>query len=132
MVRDVAMTLGITNGPLYIQAKIENGQPYVIEVTPRLDGCHMWRFIKTYCGVDLLKMSFDLLLGNSLEVATPEYREGEWRLKFLCAAPDTTYARSNYDVSQAEILYWYYADGDVVGTVNGYMEKGGYMIHQVG
>src|SRR5699024_6544681 len=28
----------INNGPIYAQVKVENNNPYIIEVTPRLDG----------------------------------------------------------------------------------------------
>ncbi|HOL18323.1 MAG TPA: ATP-grasp domain-containing protein, partial [Bacillota bacterium] len=37
--------LGLKNGPLYIQLKLKDGEPKLIELTPRLDGCHLWQLI---------------------------------------------------------------------------------------
>lgn len=135
MVDDVLARLGIKNGPVYFQAKIDtnNQRPYVIEVTPRLDGCHMWNFINTYCGVNLLEASFNLLLNGTTDLP-PDYsgRDGDWMLTFMCSEPGVPFDRSQYDVSDAYIEpVWYYKTGDIVRRVNGYMEKGGYRIRRI-
>ena len=133
LVREVTGIAGIADGPAYFQIKLDGDHPYVIEVTPRLDGCHMWRFVKHWCGYDLLAKTFELLLG--LEQATPSTaspREGDWRLTFMSAQPGTTFDRGAYDVEGAEYLHWYYETGDRVLRSNGVMEKCGYRIHRVG
>ena len=62
LARDVARILHVTDGPMYFQIKIEDGKPRLIETSPRLDGCHLWRLIRSYCGADLLEMTVRSLL----------------------------------------------------------------------
>ena len=45
LVQRVLQKLEIKDGPAYFQIKVVGDEPYLIEVTPRLDGCHMWRLI---------------------------------------------------------------------------------------
>ena len=66
LVQRVLQKLEIKDGPAYFQIKVVGDEPYLIEVTPRLDGCHMWRLINIYCGVNLLDMSFKQLIGESV------------------------------------------------------------------
>jgi len=58
--------LGIENGPAYLQMKITSCGPRVVEITPRLDGCHIWRLIREARGIDLLAARFQLLSGEPL------------------------------------------------------------------
>lgn len=63
IVDKAADKLGLTDGPCYCQMKIgSDGKPYILEIAPRLDGCHMWNLIKHWCGVDLLDACFTHLL----------------------------------------------------------------------
>jgi len=133
LVKEVTETVGITDGPAYFQIKLDGEHPRVLEVTPRLDGCHMWRFIKHYCGYDLLAASFDALLDiRDNPQPEPQPREGDWRLTFMSSKPGVPFDREAYDVSGAEYLQWYYETGDRVLISNGLMEKCGYRIHRVG
>ena len=133
MVRDILGRLGIKDGPVYFQAKVEGQRPYVLEVTPRLDGCHMWRFIRHYCGVDLLAASFELLLNGAVDQSFEmKTKEGDWRLTFFCSSPNVPFDRSKYDISNAEYLTYYYENGQNVRPLNGIMEKCGFKIHRVG
>lgn len=121
--------LEIENGPVYFQIKVSEGHPYLIEVTPRLDGCHMWRLIKEYCGVDLLKMTVrHLLLGEQID--TPEYRVSRVPIhtEFFCEAPGTVFDAGKYENYSADYKRMYYSTGDTVKKMNGYMEKCGYRI----
>lgn len=126
--------LGIENGPCYFQIKLnKENHPVILEVTPRLDGCHMWNLIKHYCGVDLLDASFTHLLENKPVLTEPvEFPDTEYMLTFLCKETDAIYDRSEYDCSGAEYVCWYYETGDRVRRLNGYMEKGGYKIYKTG
>ena len=45
IVEDACNRIGILNGPVYFQMKVLNGHPYIIEMTPRLDGCPYVEFI---------------------------------------------------------------------------------------
>ncbi|ASW42451.1 ATP-grasp domain-containing protein [Clostridium isatidis] len=139
-VREIAISvmnkLGILNGPAYFQIKIMNGVPKIIEVTPRLDGCHMWNLIKHYTGVNLLSMTLDYLM-RDLDVDFNEVRGKDLlknepkTLKFLCEETGVKYNREKYNVDKAEYLQWYYENGDIVKKINGYMEKGGYIIEKI-
>lgn len=124
----IANKLEINNGPVYFQMKLDGNSPVVLEVTPRLDGCHMWNLIKHYCGVDLLDMTFRHLIYNELPEEQEIKGNGPMKLRFLCEKTGAPYNRANYDVSNAKYLCWYYETGETVKKLNGFMEKGGYVI----
>ena len=129
LVSDTIKKLEIENGPVYFQIKVSEGHPYLIEVTPRLDGCHMWRLIKQYCGVDLLEMTVKHLLGEN--VGTPEYvvsRVVPVHTEFFCEQPETVFNAEKYQNYPADYKRMYYDTGDTVKKINGYMEKCGYRI----
>lgn len=132
--RKAAKKLGITNGPCYFQIKLRGGKkPIILEIAPRLDGCHMWNLIKHYCGADLLDACFGHLL-DGRQVLTDKYRlpNEECCLEFISELPNTTFMREKHDVSDAVFVCWYYEDGDRVLKVNGIMEKCGYVIKKTG
>ncbi|WP_346903745.1 ATP-grasp domain-containing protein [Faecalicatena contorta] len=126
---DAAHELKITNGPIYVQMKIVDEQPYIIEVTPRLDGCHMWRLIKQYCRVDLLDMSFQHLINNALVKFSPSPCNDKLVLRFICQAPNSLFEGKADE--QAMYSRCYYDMGDKVRELNGYMEKCGYTIKKL-
>lgn len=128
VVREAMERLDIANGPVYVQLKLDGDRPVILEVTPRLDGCHMWNLINHYCHVNLLEAAFSHLLEGVVPDMTPRPEAGNWKLAFLCQKPGRPFHRTDYDVSKARYLFWYYQDGEVVYALNGYMEKGGYQI----
>ena len=130
----VAAKIGISNGPCYFQIKLKDGkEPVIIEVTPRLDGCHMWNLIKHFCGADLLDACFrHLLEGESVLDGNYEIPCEEYSLVFMSKEPNTSFARADFDVSGAEYVCYYYNDGDRVLKINGYIEKCGYIIRRTG
>lgn len=128
MVTHVLEAIGLKNGPGYFQIKIDTaGEPYLIEVTPRLDGCHMWRAIRYSTGVDLLQASMDLLEGKTYRQPM-DYDIKPYSLEFLCGKPDTIFSRDNYQIPENVFLYWYYEEGQKINRMNGYFEKCGYVI----
>ncbi len=130
----VAGKIGITDGPAYFQIKLRNGsEPVLLEVTPRLDGCHMWNLIKHYCGADLLDACFrHLLEGKSVLDEHYERPAEEYSLVFMSKEPNTRFDRSEFDTLGAEHVCYYYSDGDRVLKINGYIEKCGYIIRKTG
>ena len=133
MSEQAAVKLGIHNGPCYFQIKLDSdNDPKILEVTPRLDGCHMWNLIKHYCGVDLLKASFSHLIDGDPGIPS-EYSvsEDDYKLVFFCQQPWTLFDSSLHDCSDAEYSFMYYEDGDKVRRLNGYIEKCGYKIVKV-
>lgn len=125
----IARKVGICDGPCYCQIKIDHGHPVVLEVTPRLDGCHMWRLIRHYCGADLLEASFTHLLENrSVLDGKYDYSRQPCVLEFISEKTGEIIDRSKYDFSGADYVRWYYDDGDTVARITGYVEKCGYII----
>lgn len=134
LARRVALRIGIENGPCYFQIKLKGGtEPVILEVTPRLDGCHMWNLIKHYCGADLLDACFVHLLEGSPVLDGPyEMPAEEYSLEFMSKEPNTAFSRADFDTSDADYVCYYYNDGDRVLKINGYIEKCGYIIRKTG
>lgn len=130
LVRNTLSKLSILSGPVYFQIKVEQDEPYLIEVTPRLDGCHMWNLIKHYCGVDLLAASLEALVENKAHTFAPVPEDSVYVLDFMCAKPGTVFDREKYKMYPYEYIDWYYNTGDTVKPLNGYMEKCGYQIYK--
>lgn len=128
VVRNAMERLGILNGPVYVQLKLDGDQPFILEVTPRLDGCHMWNLIDHYCHVNLLRAAFLHLLEGVVPSLEAKPEAGNWKLAFTCQKPGLPFRREDYDISKARYLFWYYQEGELVHRLNGYMEKGGYQI----
>jgi biotin carboxylase len=130
----IAKRIGIDNGPCYFQIKLRGGnEPVILEVTPRLDGCHMWNLIKHYCGADLLDACFrHLLEGESVLDGDYVMPDEEWALQFMSKEPNTKFSRADFDTSDSDYACYYYDDGDRVLKINGYIEKCGYMIRRIG
>ncbi len=122
--------LGINNGPFYVQMKIENEKPYIIEITPRLDGCHMFKLIEKAAGINLMKLSFDHLLRNDISELDKEHSvSGRYELEFFCEKPDTVFSENNYIVPD-DCMYkcFYYNNEETIIAKNGLYEKVGYFI----
>lgn len=130
LTQNVAHKLQITDGPFYMQLKLDGDEPFVLEVTPRLDGCHMWNLIKHYCEVDLLSATIDYLLEGKEPQFAPHFSDGHMKLAFMCEKTGEKYDRSKYAIDDALYVNWYYNTGDTVRKLNGYMEKGGYKIER--
>lgn len=128
LVRRACEKLEIKDGPVYVQLKLDQGEPVILEITPRLDGCHMWNLIKHYSGNDLLDAAFRHLFYNDNVQFETVNETKRMKLAFMCAETGSKFNRENYDVSNAEYHTWYYETGDTVKKLNGFMEKGGYQI----
>lgn len=144
LVQDVVTALDLRNGPVYFQIMVEKEHPYLIEVTPRLDGCHMWRLIREACGADLLQMTMNHLMsgdplkgqeetfahlsqGSRGEVTVP--KKDAVHLEFFCQAPGEAYDPKRFEDLPAVYSQMYYKEGETVRPINGYMEKCGYRIY---
>ncbi|MFC2117202.1 acetyl-CoA carboxylase biotin carboxylase subunit family protein [Bacteroidota bacterium] len=69
MVAEICSILKISNGPVYLQLKIGTMGIKLLEVTPRLDGCHLWKLIRIIYGVDLI----DITMRHLLYKHVPEF-----------------------------------------------------------
>ena len=121
--------LAIDDGPVYLQMKLTPSGPRIIEITPRLDGCHIWRLIREARGIDLLAASFQLLAGEpprALDGAPPAV---DVSLQFFLQAPGELFSRANHHRPRGALYSEFYLpDGHVVAPVNGYLEKVGYYL----
>ena len=133
IVDKAADRLGISDGPCYCQMKIgADGRPYIIEIAPRLDGCHMWDLIKHWCGVDLLDACFSHLLTGDPGIGSASTEDlGGIELEFFSEATGAEFDPGKYDLTGAEKYLYYYEAGDRVSKVNGYYEKCGYLIRRI-
>lgn len=134
LVKDTVNRLSILNGPVYFQIMIDRqGNPYLIEVTPRLDGCHMWNAIKHATGYNLLETTVCDLLDvecNLLDEPADSFEISDTTLTFNCLPTSEIFEKGRFNIpNDIKELVWYYKDGETVRKLNGYMEKTGYYIH---
>lgn len=121
--------LGIQMGPVYYQVIFTGTGPRIVEVTPRLDGCHMWRLIKSVSGVDLLNASVQCLLGERPDGMQCGNGLPSRYLGFYYAHPGSEFCKADLlPAGCVDYLEYYYADGETVRPINGYLEKVGYYI----
>ncbi len=122
--------LGITNGPVYAQMKIENDVPFLIEITPRLDGCHMWLLLHYATGVNLMEATLrHLVFGVHPDFSRRNPTE-PWTLEFHCQEPNTPATfPENFGSEPCTVhSYRYYTEDSNIRPVNGRYEKIGYRI----
>ncbi|MBS4178121.1 ATP-grasp domain-containing protein [Lederbergia citrea] len=126
--------LGITNGPVYAQMKLEQGRPYIIEITPRLDGCHMWNILNYYTRVNLLKLTFEHLLNNDIAELKKQSEDlgNGYVLEFICQVPNTDadYSANQNEIQESLYNFNYYKQGENIRPVNGKLDKIGYFIYK--
>ena len=133
LTRKIISALKIKNGPVYFQLKYTSNDVFVIEITPRFDGCHIWRLIKSKYNIDLLTLTFNLL-NNNLKISENEFKTQvsqyiePLRIDFFLQKPGTP-AEINSEKNE-NVLYkeWYYSNGEIVRPINGHLDKTGYQI----
>jgi len=134
IMKSACKKIGIENGPVYAQVKLEKDKPYIIEITPRLDGCHMWKLLNYYKDVNLLKLTFEhLLKADTSEL--DNYKDElnyEYTLEFICQKPNSkaNYSKVEDEISKSIDSYKYYDSGQNIRPVNGIHEKIGYFIYK--
>ncbi|QXO17245.1 ATP-grasp domain-containing protein [Vibrio ostreae] len=128
LVKKSIAKLDITNGPVYFQIKMNGDEPYLIEVTPRFDGCHMWKLIKEANGIDLLNILVNHLMGEAPKLSTVSTSSQPFILEFHCFPPEHVFVTPEKD-DQAVYEELYYCNGDTVRRMNGKMEKCGYKVY---
>ncbi len=128
----IAREAGLEDGPVYFQMKHVGERVFVIEVAPRLDGCHLWRLIKEMYGADLLEASLRFVLGRPGNMPFDlQPRYDKLRLDFFTQRPGAVFVRQPVDEA-ALYSELFYQPGEVVRAVNGYAEKTGYQIRRAG
>ncbi len=126
---DTVKQLNIQNGPVYFQMMYDNDDVHIIEATPRLDGCHIWRLIKAYTGVDLLKLSFDMLTEKTVIPETFHQNGNVLGLYFLSQEPYGEFRSTEFELPETtQYQEFYYENGQKVRPLNKVFEKVGYYI----
>lgn len=133
VLQDACSRVGILNGPVYFQIKVTGDQPYIIEMTPRLDGCHMWNVLEKATGVNLMQLTFKHLLYNDVsELEKMSETIKPMELVFWCQEPKTFMDRSRLELPDDAIEHFYYYEtGDYIRPVNGRYDKIGYYIRHL-
>jgi biotin carboxylase len=125
MVVRIIEVLGIRNGPVYFQIRLTADRgPKILEITPRLDGCHVWRIIKMVYGVDLLDASFKWLMGYRQLDLQVRMNMGRHRKMFFLCPTGAEFHKADYPLPEGAFLPdYYYHEGETVLPVHGKMEK---------
>lgn len=133
---NISALFRVLNGPLYIQFKVNSGgEVKIVEITPRLDGCHLWRLIFVAFGIDLRGICFKHLMGEAVPISilrdAQPLSNKRLRLAYMGCPPDT---RIDYLVwRDTHSVYYeeYYQQGESAYSTNGYLEKAGYWIQEI-
>lgn len=133
VIQEACNRIGILNGPVYFQMKVMEEQPYIIEMTPRLDGCHMWKVLEKATKVNLMQLIFRHLMYDdvsALDKMSDKVKQME--LVFWCQEPKTYMDQSKLELPNDALDYfYYYKDGDYIRPVNGRYDKIGYYIRNL-
>lgn len=129
LVRDVVASLQVANGCLYFQMKITPDGPKIIEIAPRLDGCHMWRLIYHARGFDFLAATVDVLLGKAPDLSQRREDISLHELMFQQTPPGSIFQEVDFPVPANALYHEYrYTDGETVLPINGLMDVVGYYV----
>lgn len=128
IVEDIVKCLSIKDAVLYIQMKVDSKGPKVIEVAPRLDGCHIWRLIKIARGYDLRKYAIKLLIGEKID-HYPVKSNKPYGLHFMHMPPGKGFQVGDFSVPKNALYSEYrYSSGEEVEPINGSFEVVGYYV----
>jgi biotin carboxylase len=129
LISETVRHLDIRNGPLYFQMMHTPEDVQIIEATPRLDGCHIWRLIRSYTGIDLLQTTFDTLLGEPIPAEAVQPDGNLQGLYFFSQEPYRKFDGGDYEIPDAcQYHEFYYEQGEEIRPLNRIFEKVGYYI----
>jgi hypothetical protein len=125
---EIGKKVGVSQGPVYSQLKVVQGVPKVVEWTPRLDGCHLWRLIEASSGINLMQLFIEHIISGRVRVQKTRDDIRAGTLEFFCEKPGYGFCGENFSYRHSFFHELYYDEGERVKPVNGYMEKCGYKI----
>ncbi|WP_321307505.1 ATP-grasp domain-containing protein [Marinifilum fragile] len=128
LVENLVDKLKITNAILYVQMKVTPNGPKIIEVAPRLDGCHIWRLLKFAKGYDLRKYNIDCLLGKKINVERRNDNEN-YTLYFHQQKTGEKFTEEGINLSDNTVFNDYrYSKEEIIRPINGSLEVVGYCV----
>ena len=130
LVELLVQKLSIKDAILYIQMVVTDKGPRIVEVAPRLDGCHIWRLLKIAKGYDLREYAINVLTGKSIrhQHQTAD-EEGNFTLKFHQLKSGKKFLVRDFEV-KPDFLFneFRYKNNEDVIAINGSLEVVGYYI----
>jgi len=132
MVTKLVEELNIKDAVLYIQMIVNHEGPKIVEIAPRLDGCHLWRLLKIAKGYDLRQLAIDALTGKKISLTETIGQDCDAYSLLFHQMP----TRSVFDDSdfcpEGELLFneYRYETGEVVQPINGSLEVVGYYVQK--
>lgn len=132
LVEAVTASLGVREGTLYFQMKTTPEGPKIIEIAPRLDGCHIWRLMKHARDLDYLDLAVRRLMGEDVSTLTAgRPADGVYELMFQQTPPGDVFAAADFPIPVDALYHEYrYEDGEKVLPINGRMEVVGYYVRR--
>ncbi|MEN5113045.1 ATP-grasp domain-containing protein [Brevundimonas diminuta] len=132
LVEAVTAMLKVRDGTLYFQMKVTPEGPRIIEIAPRLDGCHIWRLMKLAREVDFLDLAVRRLEGEEVAAAAAGVpAKGVYELMFQQAAPGSIFQASDFPKPDDALYHEYrYEDGETILPINGRLEVVGYYVRK--
>lgn len=136
LVERIIAAFGTRDGVLYFQMIVTPEGPRVVEIAPRLDGCHMWRLIRAARGADKIAMAMDCLTGEGAVDTLSNGGEGVqtggiMELMFQQVAPDTEFDPADFPPPADAVYHEYrYGKGETIRAVNGILEVVGYYVRE--
>jgi phosphoribosylamine-glycine ligase len=124
--------LSITDAVLYIQMVVTDKGPKIVEVAPRLDGCHIWRLLKIAKGYDLREYAIHVLTGEKIEPKVKVANaDASYTLKFHQLRSGLNFLSHNFEV-KSDYAYneFRYLDHEKVIEINGSLEVVGYYVQK--
>ena len=120
-------------GPLYFQMIITPTGPRIVEIAPRLDGCHMWRVIHAALDIDLVELCVGGLTGGNAAATVPDktaqLSDRPFELMFQQMPPDGDFRKTAFPIPSGTIYHEYrYDDGEEIRPINGTLEVVGYYV----
>lgn len=131
LIRRFVSALEVTEGPLYFQLIFTAAGPRIVEVAPRLDGCHLWRLIEVHTGFDILTACFTRMLGEPWP-GDPVVPTGvSHTLRFHLTDPAVPFDPAAHSFAEyGEVVFeeMHVEPGELPRDTNGYVARLGYAI----
>jgi len=128
-VQKIVENLEIKDAVLYIQMKLKGNEPRVIEIAPRLDGCHIWRLIKHVRGIDLRDLAIKCLLKEEIGALPNNSIAGGSVLEFYHLPTNEKFEESKLPTKMnLEFNEYRYKNGESIIPINEKLEVVGYCI----
>ncbi|MFW6370989.1 MAG: ATP-grasp domain-containing protein [Bacteroidota bacterium] len=132
MVTALVEELNIKDAVLYIQMIVNHQGPKIVEIAPRLDGCHIWRLLKYAKGYDLRKLAIDCLTGEKVVLPEDVDQKNEPYSLLFHQMPTHAVFDDSAFCPEGGLLFneYRYKAGEVVQPINGSLEVVGYYIQK--